>query len=93
MFMFCSEAVKRQRERLAWLAATLVMLLALLWPALWNGFPLVFYDTGGYLMRMFENGLGFGRSSLYGAFLWPGIPLEFWPNIVAQAAIVAGSSL
>lgn len=65
------------------------MLLALLWPALWNGFPLVFYDTGGYIMRMFEEGLGFGRSSLYGAFLWPGIPLEFWPEIVPQAALVA----
>ena len=23
----------------------------LLWPALWNGFPIVFYDTGGYLAR------------------------------------------
>jgi hypothetical protein len=79
----------RDNRAVAWVAATLVMLLALLWPALWNGFPLVFYDTGGYLVRVFEHELGFGRSGIYGAFLWPGIPFKFWPVIVAQAALVA----
>lgn len=72
-----------------WTLAGALMLLALLWPALWNGFPIVFYDTGGYLARPFEGTLAFGRSALYGAFLAPGIPLYFWPNLVAQAALVA----
>ena len=42
-----------------------------------------------FIIRAFERELGFGRSALYGAFLWPGIPLKFWPEIVAQAALVA----
>jgi len=79
----------RDNRAVAWSFATLVMLLALLWPALWNGFPIVFYDTGGYLMRMFERELGFGRSAIYGAFLAAGIPLRLWPNVVAQTALVA----
>jgi hypothetical protein len=62
---------------------------ALLWPALWNGFPIVFYDTGGYLARPFTQTLGLGRSALFGAFLAGGIPLNFWPNIVVQAAVMA----
>jgi hypothetical protein len=62
---------------------------ALLWPALWNGFPIVFYDTGGYLARPFTQTLGLGRSALFGAFLAGGIPLNFWPNIVVQAAVLA----
>ena len=65
------------------------MLAALLWPALWNGFPIVFYDTGGYLARPFEATLVMGRSALYGSFLALGINLHFWPNIVVQAALVA----
>src|ERR1700716_334307 len=62
---------------------------ALLWPALWNGFPIVFYDTGGYLARPFTQTLELGRSALYSAFLASGIPLNFWPNIAVQAAVVA----
>jgi hypothetical protein len=64
------------------------MVTALLWPALWNGFPLVFHDTGGYLARPFEGTLELGRSAFYGAFLAAGIAFDFWPNIVVQAAIV-----
>jgi hypothetical protein len=76
-------------RRLVWPCAFALMLAALLWPALVNGFPLVFYDTGGYLARPFEQTLDIGRSALYGAFLALGIPLDFWPNIVAQAALAA----
>ena len=60
---------------------------ALLSPALWNGFPLVFADTGGYLERPFEGTLDIGRSALYGTFLAAGIPLQFWPNVILQAAL------
>jgi hypothetical protein len=66
-----------------------LMLAALLWPALWNGFPIVFYDTGGYLARPFEATLVMGRSALYGSFLALGIKHDFWPNIVVQAVLVA----
>ena len=55
-------------RRLSWTIAASVMIAALLWPALWNGFPIVFHDTGGYLARPFEGTLTFGRSAFYGAF-------------------------
>lgn len=75
--------------RIAWTLAGAVMLAVLLWPALWNGFPIVFYDTGGYLARPFEAALGMGRSAFYGVFLWFGIKYSFWPNVIVQAALVA----
>jgi hypothetical protein len=56
-----STAVAR---RLAWPAAAVLMVLPLLKPALWNGFPLIYADTGGYLLRPFEHSLELGRSSM-----------------------------
>jgi len=57
------------------------MLLA---PALWNGFPLLQFDTGGYFARWHESKLEESRSTVYGVFLqflsWP----NFWPAIIAQ---------
>jgi hypothetical protein len=77
----------RVARRLAWSLAFVAMVPALLWPALANRFPLVFYDTGGYLVPLFEQELYLGRSALYGAFLALGIPLDFWPNVVIQAVL------
>jgi hypothetical protein len=73
--------------RVAWFLAIWLSLAALLAPALWNGFPLVFADTGGYLARAFEGSLDIGRSALYGAFLAAGVRFNFWPNVVVQAAL------
>lgn len=56
-------------------------------PAIWNRFPFVFADTGGYLRRPFAGSLELGRSALYGAFLAPGIATDFWPNIILQAVL------
>jgi hypothetical protein len=76
-----------QRNIVAWILASIAMLLALMAPALWNGFPLIFPDTGGYLTRPIEGTLVMGRSALYGLFLFAGIPFAFWPNAIAQAAL------
>lgn len=76
-------------RRLRWPFATMAMIAALLWPALWNGFPIVFYDTGGYLDAAMTGTLANGRSTLYGLFLRLGIPTGFWLNIVVQAGAVA----
>lgn len=65
------------------------MIAALLWPALWNGFPIVFYDTGGYLDAAVSGILANGRSTAYGMFLRLGIPASFWPNIIVQAGAIA----
>jgi hypothetical protein len=67
-------------------AATVALLLI---PALWNGVALVFADTGGYLLRPLEGTLELGRSALYGAFIAAGIALDFWPAVLAQAALTA----
>ncbi|MGA9432024.1 MAG: hypothetical protein WBV65_21140, partial [Xanthobacteraceae bacterium] len=63
-------------------SATAVLLL----PALWNRFPLLEYDTGGYLARWFEGTLVPSRSTTYGMFLLAGWPLNFWPIVILQAA-------
>jgi hypothetical protein len=64
------------------ISATLILLL----PAIWNRFPLLEYDTGGYLARWFEGYLVPSRSTTYGLFLAAGWPLDFWPNVILQAA-------
>ncbi|HET7679601.1 MAG TPA: hypothetical protein VFK79_05640 [Xanthobacteraceae bacterium] len=74
---------------LRWPLAALAMIAALLWPALWNGFPIVFYDTGGYLDAAVSGILANGRSTLYGMFLRLGIPTNFWFNIIVQAGAAA----
>src|SRR2546427_9606693 len=71
--------------RAAWIAAIAIPLM-LLAPALWNGYPLLQYDTGGYLARWFEGYLVPSRSVVYGLFLTAGWPLDFWPVVVVQAA-------
>jgi hypothetical protein len=65
------------------------MLIALVAPALWNGFPLIFPDTGGYMTRPLEGTLDLGRSALYGLFLLAGIPFAFWPVAIVQSALAA----
>ena len=69
------------------IAAVVAMMIILLAPAILNGFPFVYADTGGYLERPFTGTLELGRSAFYGAFLVPGIPFDFWPNVLVQAAL------
>jgi hypothetical protein len=82
-------APRPSHPALLWTAATLAMVVVLLAPTMWNGFPFVFADTGGYLARPFERTLELGRSAFYGAFLALGIRLDFWPNVVLQAILTA----
>lgn len=62
-------------------------LAALLAPALWNGYPVVFFDTGGYILRAVEIELEPGRSLFYGLFLraaslnW----FSLWGPVLLQA--------
>ena len=64
------------------LAAATILLV----PAIWNGFPLLEYDSGGYLARWFEGVLVPSRSTTYGLFVAAGWPLDFWPIVILQAA-------
>jgi len=65
--------------------STALATLVLLSPALWNRFPLLEYDTGGYLARWYEGYLVPSRSTTYGLFAVAGWPLDFWPVVLLQA--------
>jgi hypothetical protein len=54
---------------------------------LWNGFPLLQYDTGGYLARWYEGTLVPSRAVFYGLMLNAGELGAFWPVVLAQAAL------
>lgn len=59
--------------------------LLLLAPALWNGYPLLQSDTGGYLARWYEGYLVPSRSTAFGLYLHFGEHSYFWLNLAIQA--------
>jgi hypothetical protein len=65
--------------------AAIVIPLFLLAPALWNGYPLLQWDTGGYLARWYEGYLVPSRSTAFGLYLHLGEGSGFWFNLVLQA--------
>jgi hypothetical protein len=67
-----------------WIAAVAIPLM-LLAPALWNGYPLLQYDTGGYLARWYEGYLVPSRSTVFGIYLHVGEDSRFWINLGIQA--------
>lgn len=69
------------------LAVVALVLVALMSPALWNGYPLLQYDTGGYLARFYEGYLVPSRSTVFGLYLHLGETSHFWFNVVAQSLI------
>src|SRR5471032_1028399 len=56
-------------------------------PALWNGFALLQWDTGGYLARWYEGYLVPSRAVVYGLILNAGVPLGFWPVLLLQSLL------
>ena len=74
-----------------WLPALAAILALLLAPALWNGYAVVFHDTGGYVGSVLEWQLFPGRSFFYGLFLWLTSLgwLNFWGPAVAQSLLAA----
>ena len=64
-------------------------ILAGLAPAIWNGFPITFHDTGGYFAAPFIDAPGNGRSTVYGLFLDAlHMGAAFWPAIVVQSLVI-----
>src|SRR5690606_34889309 len=66
------------------MAATM-LLLVLIAPAPWNGYPLLQYDTGGYIARWYEGYLVPSRSTVFGYYLHLGETTHFWLNVKLQA--------
>lgn len=67
-------------------SATLLML----WPALYNGFPLIFSDTGTYISQAMEFHLGWDRPPFYSFFI---LALDWgqtlWPPTILQCVAAA----
>jgi len=63
------------------------MLAILLGPARWNGYPLLQYDTGGYLARWYEGYLVPSRPAAYGLLLASAVPFHFWPVVALQTGV------
>jgi hypothetical protein len=75
------------RDRAQWALAFVVCMIALSAPALWNRFPLLQYDTGGYLARWYEGTLVPSRAVVYGLILNAGSLGNFWPVVALQCAL------
>src|SRR3569833_148877 len=56
-------------------------------PAFWNRFPLLQYDSGGYLVRWFEGYLVPSRSTVFGLYLNLFAHPDFWPVVAIQAGL------
>lgn len=69
---------------LVWAAAIAIPVL-LVAPAIWNGYPLLQWDTGGYLARWYEGYLVPSRSTVFGLYLHYGEASSFWINLGIQA--------
>ena len=60
----------------------------LLWPAAWNGYPIVFADTGTYLSQAINLYLGWDRPPFYSLFMLPlHMTVTTWPVVVVQALL------
>ena len=77
-----------------WIISIGVATFLLLWPAILNGFPLIFPDTGAYLAVTWGHFWTFDRSGFYGLALKPlsSLPAltQLWLGLVVQAAAIAG---
>src|SRR5690242_10794191 len=82
-----AEAFARATERASGRIAAIVIPFFLLAPAIWNGYPLLQWDTGGYLARWYEGYLVPSRSTMFGLYLHIGEGTNFWTNLVLQALV------
>ena len=79
--------ILRARQTSSALVRTIAIAIPLLLiaPAIWNGYPLLQFDTGGYLARWYEGYLVPSRSTVFGLYLHFGQGSYFWINLGIQA--------
>ena len=72
-------------------AATILAGAVLLcWPAILNGYPIVFSDTFGYLEQGIEGYVGWDKPWIYGPLLVPlHARLSLWPIVAAQSLLLS----
>lgn len=60
------------------------------WPAVWNGYPLVFADTSNYIAQVKLHFIGWTAPPFYSAFLSAtDLGLSLWGPLLAQALLAA----
>ncbi|MEI9993680.1 MAG: hypothetical protein WDM91_03710 [Rhizomicrobium sp.] len=70
--------------------AIALLALGLLSVAVWNGFPIIFYDTGAYMLQGFARFLVAERSPIYSAFIvLTGAAYSLWFVAAMQCVITA----
>lgn len=78
----------RREVTLSAVAAVLIAAPLLLWPAVLNGYPLLFGDTGVYIKDGIDHHVSWPRPMFYGLFMLPlHLMRTTWPVIIAQAFI------
>ena len=64
--------------------------ILLVWPAIWNGYPLVFADSGTYLGQALLGYVGWDRPPFYSLFLYAlHWRLSLWPVVAGQGLLLA----
>jgi len=72
------------------LAAMACLVPLLLWAAFWNGFPIIYYDTGAYVLEGLGGHFMMERSPVYSLFLrLVGAGTSLWFVVFIQAAATA----
>ncbi|MCK1722975.1 hypothetical protein [Bradyrhizobium sp. 141] len=81
-----TEQLRARAAGTFWLRLAAVALpLLMIAPAFWNGYPLLQWDTGGYLARWYEGYLVPSRSTVFGLYLHYGESFGFWINLAVQS--------
>jgi hypothetical protein len=58
--------------------------------AMWNGFPLIFYDTGAYVLEGLGHVFLVERAPVYSEFLFlAGARFSLWPAVVVQTLMIS----
>lgn len=84
---FNAPAVVTAPRALVMATAGVIATALLVLPAAVNGFPFLFYDSGGYLEPAFSHIVVPGRSTVYGLLLRAGSLPSFWPVAILQSAL------
>ncbi|HWU55685.1 MAG TPA: hypothetical protein VN175_09300, partial [Rhizomicrobium sp.] len=78
------------RGRLASALGMAILSLMFLSVAIWNGFPLIFYDTGAYVLEGLGRVFLVERAPVYAEFLFlTGARFSLWPAVIVQALMTS----
>jgi len=82
------KSTKRQ-EVIAFVITYLLSSIILIIPALWNGYPLVYSDTGTYILAFPSHNIPVDRAIGYSIYIQIiGMRVSLWPIIFSQALIL-----